>query len=405
MNRLRLLPLRLAGTALCLFCLLCIPHAAMGQTDSARMTHRFEVAMSANYLTPTHRFFKGDNRKGSPLRTVLDGHLRYAFRFPTDTRYGRLYPHAYQGIGVACHSFLNPQELGTPVTLYVYQGSRIAYLSPRLTLGYEWSFGASFGWKPYDSENNLYNKVVGSPTNAYLNAAFLLNYRLSPHWALTGGVEFTHFSNGNTSYPNAGVNPVGVRIGVVHTPAATSESSSATSGTAQAAALQPRRISVDVLAYASVRKRGFIKDGEAYMPEGVFGILGANINPLYRVNRYFKAGASVDIQYDESANIKEHIADTGTGGEMNGDVMFYRPSFREQFSIGLSARGELSLPIFAINAGIGYNVMHRGGDTRGFYQVLALKAFVTRRFFIHTGYQLHRFKYPNNLMLGLGIRL
>ena len=127
---------------------------------------------------------------------------------------------------------------------------------------------------------------------------------------------------------------------------------------------------------------------------------GLNFNPMYCVNKYFRAGLSLDAQYDESANLKAHHVE-GTSGD---GLKFYRPSFREQFAAGLSLRAELNMPIFSVNVGIGRNLIQQGEDTRGFYQILALKAFVTRRLFLHVGYQLHDFKAPNNLMLGLGWR-
>ena len=72
--------------------------------------------------------------------------------------------------------------------------------------------------------------------------------------------------------------------------------------------------------------------------------------------------------------------------------------------MGLSLRAELVMPIFSINAGLGRNLVCHGDDTQGFYQILALKTYVTRHLFLHVGYQLSKFKDPNNLMLGLGYR-
>ena len=42
---------------------------------------------------------------------------------------------------------------------------------------------------------------------------------------------------------------------------------------------------------------------EAHIFPGQFGILGFNLNPMYKFNRFLKAGISLDGQYDESANI------------------------------------------------------------------------------------------------------
>ena len=334
---------------------------------------------------------------GKAINTSVSAHLRYAFRFAPDTRLGKLYPHAYQGIGLSFNSFFNNEEMGTPVVLYVFQGAPIVRLTERLSLNYEWNFGTAFGWKKYDLQDNPYNVVVGSRINAYLNAGFFLNWQLAPQWALTAGVDFAHYSNGNTNYPNSGVNTVSARVGIVRS----------IGGPVEAGSVRPEpvelgsRFSYDLVLYGATRRRGIMwGEGDGDLIPGSFGVAGLNFNPMYRLNKYFRAGVSLDAQYDESANLKKHRVE-GTSG--NG-IKFYRPPFREQFAVGLSARAELEMPIFSVNVGIGYNVVGYGDDMKGCYQVLALKAFVTRHIFLHAGYQLSNFKDPNNLMLGLGYR-
>ena len=61
-------------------------------------------------------------------------------------------------------------------------------------------------------------------------------------------------------------------------------------------------------------------------------------------------------------------------------------------------------PIFSVNAGVGYDFVNPKGDKR-FYQSLALKTFVTDKLYLNVGYRLGDFKDPQNLMLGLGLRL
>lgn len=56
----------------------------------------------------------------------------------------------------------------------------------------------------------------GSNANAYINLDLLLKYRLSSRVTLTGGIGLSHFSNGNTDYPNPGVNTVWARLGVAY---------------------------------------------------------------------------------------------------------------------------------------------------------------------------------------------
>lgn len=388
------------------FCLLCVAGSVGAQVlqqpnDTVRrgIVHRLGVDVRPGYVFPTRSFFEGDNAAGKPINTALGVHLKYAFQFSPDSRLGRLYPHAYQGIGVAYNTFFNSAEVGTPVALYAFQGARIARLSPSLTLDYEWNFGASFGWKKYDEETNSYNIVVGSPINAYINAGFFLNWQLAPQWQLTAGIDLTHYSNGNTNYPNSGVNTIGARIGVVRTfgDDVADRSQPAAQG---AASNLSGRLGYDLVVYGSTRKRGVFWDDHAELIPGSFAVVGLNFNPMYVVNQYFRAGVSLDAQYDESANLRQHWVE-GTSGD---GIKFYRPPFREQLAVGLSLRAELNMPIFSVNIGVGHNIIQQGTDTRGFYQVLALKTFVTRRLFLHVGYQLSNFKDPNNLMLGLGWR-
>lgn len=123
----------------------------------------------------------------------LSFHLKYAFRFSKESNLGRLFPHTYQGIGVSYQTFFSPVELGNPVSVYAFQGSRIAQLSPRLSLDYEWNFGASFGWRKYDELSNPQNVLIGSKINAYINLGFLLNWQVHKYWKLAAGVDLTHF--------------------------------------------------------------------------------------------------------------------------------------------------------------------------------------------------------------------
>ena len=394
---------------LCLLCLLVHPainanleaQTIIGQRNDSvshpLIRHQLGFDLRPGYIVSTHSFLQGDNAQQKKIDQSLSFHFKYAFRFSKESNLGRLFPHTYQGIGISYHTFFNPAELGNPVSVYVFQGSRIAQLSPRLSFDYEWNFGASFGWKKYHPGTNAYNYVVGSKINAYINLGFLLNWQLAAGWQLTAGIDLSHFSNGNTQYPNAGVNTVGGRIGLVHTFGA--NAGTVMSGRRTTQRIKPH-ISYDIVLYGASKRKGVIKPDEAYLAPGSFGVLGFNFNPMYNFHQYFRAGASLDVQYDESANIKEYEADYNDQAEHR----FYRPPFKEQLAVGLSVRGELVMPIFTINVGIGYNVYHKCTDTQGMYQILALKTSVTRNLFLHVGYQLSKFKDPNNLMLGIGYR-
>ena len=318
------------------------------------------------------------------------------------TYWGTVYPHAIQGIGIGYNTFFNGTELGNPLAVYVFQSSRIARIAPRLSLDYEWNLGLSFHWKQYDKETNAYNRVIGSERDAYIYLNFLLNWQLSANTNLTAGIGFAHYSNGSTKFPNFGVNTLGGTVGVTHFFGDNKES------------LLPVRsriesftpyVSYDLILYGAYRQKRIYPDGaeKKMLVPGKFGIVGLNFNPLYNFNRYFRAGVSLDMQYDESANIVKYVANETLPTDP-ADLKFHKVPFRAQFSVGLSLRAELVMPIFSVNVGIGKNLISSGADNNFVYQVLVLKTDITKNLFIHTGYQLYHFKDPNNLMFGIGYR-
>ena len=94
------------------------------------LIHMAGLDVSPGTLFRTDDFFKGANAAGEPLGRTLSLHLKYAFRFGPDTRFGRNYPYAYQGVGVGYNDFFDRAEIGTPAALYVFQLSLIHISEP-----------------------------------------------------------------------------------------------------------------------------------------------------------------------------------------------------------------------------------------------------------------------------------
>lgn len=166
-----------------------------------RFIHRLGVEGRMGYIFPTNPFLEGYNRSGKTMNDTYSGHLKYSFQVRPNTAADRAYIGAYQGIGLGYFDFENKQELGNPIALYLFQGGRLAQLTPRLSLNYEWNFGASFNWKPYEDYENSENTIIGSKTNAFLNVNLYLNWAVSQKIDLIVGATGSHFSNGNTQYP------------------------------------------------------------------------------------------------------------------------------------------------------------------------------------------------------------
>ena len=128
--------------------------------------HRLGIEGRPGYIFPTSSFLRGENNMHKRLSSAYSAHLKYSFQLQPGSTADRIYGSSYQGIGLGYFDFGNDKEIGTPIALYAFQGARIAKLTPRLSLNYEWGFGASFGWKPYNYLNNPNNTVIGTPSRS-----------------------------------------------------------------------------------------------------------------------------------------------------------------------------------------------------------------------------------------------
>ena len=371
---------------------------AASDNDST-LIHRIEAEAAPGLILHTNRFLRGNNPEVRTMNHSFAAKLKYAFQAPRTSEQALIYKGAYQGVGLAIHDF-NPQ-LGNPVSAYLFQGATIATLAKRLSLNYEWDFGLTYGWKPYDKDKHPENHVIGSKMTAYINANVYLRWALSNHWDLNLGGAFTHYSNGNTSMPNAGLNAFEGRLSMAYYINRDLDYEDSR----PLPAFQ-KNLHTDVTLYGAWKRKGVDTTEGAYAIPGTFGVIGFNINPIYGMNHWLNLGASLDVQYDHGSNIEldeKALTETYWNGT---DADIHIPAWYKQVSAGLSARAEFVMPYFTINFGIGHNFVNaQTDDLKGFYEMLALKIHVLRKAYVHIGYSLYDFYYPNNLMLGLGLHL
>ncbi len=348
-------------------------------------------------------------------RIAQAAHLKLGFKFSEATPQGRFFPGVWQGIGAGVNFFGNRRGIGNPMAVYAFQGAPVYRITRGLSIFYEWNFGASFGWKPCDGETTHSNLIVGSKVNAYINLCGGLLWQPARNWDVTLGLDLTHFSNGNTSFPNPGVNMAGVRVGVSRSFGHTARDTAFTAkrGVAPEGGqrLEPavgcdvekRKLTYDIMMYGAWRKRVYRGWTNPVLLNGHFAVAGINFAPMWTVAPIFRAGVSADFQWDQSSNLKRYEKDqlVDIGATELPMPEFYRPPFLSQVSCGLSARAELVMPIFSVNLGIGYNLV-APPEQRASYQMANLKVRLYRGLYLNVGYQLLNFSRQNNLMLGLG---
>lgn len=361
---------------------------------ASKRVHQIGIEYRPGYIFPTNNFLKGVNRYGRAIELGYSAHLKYSFKFKPGSCTDQIYSGVYQGIGLGYFSFRNKEEMGNPIAVYLFQGARIARFSKNLSLDYEWNFGLSLGWKPFDEQSNRYNEVIGSEANAYINAGLQLNWAVCRGVNLVAGVSCTHFSNGNTHYPNSGLNTIGLKTGIVCNINQPKETSTVNASHHQLPAFQPH-LSYDLTLFGAWRRKGVAVDEGMIASPNAYTVAGFNFAPMYNVGYRFRTGVSIDGVYDASANV---YTIPGNGNEC------YNPPLHKQLALGMSGRAEYVMPYFTVGVGIGANVLHGGGDHKGIYQVLSLKIETTRTSYLHIGYNLKNFSDPNYLMLGFGFR-
>lgn len=378
--------------------ILLLPVFQAGGSDSLqvrRLYHDLTIAASAGYNLPSHGYYNGYNSLERPIPANSSLHLEYALGFTGATHLGRLYPGVTQGIGLAACTFFEYELMGTPVFAYVFQNARIHEFKPGVALNYSWNLGASYGWRT--------NEMIASPWNVYVNVGLNLSWDISKRWTLGMGPEFSHCSNGDTAYPNGGANLIDFRISLTGHIEEDNFAKDRSEIIGYESQLRNKsfkeRMTYDLILGGGVRA-GKVTGKEYALINEAFPFFSLYFMPMYRLNRYFSAGASLDLLADRSANLYDVYCDK----ETREVILYTQPPIYRQMAAGLSVHGDITMPVFTIGAGIGGFVLGSGQTLRGLYTTFSLKAFMTERLFLNVTYRLSARNYTHNLMYGLGWR-
>lgn len=382
---------RIIVTLLMLMCLH-IVHPSYGKDSELtewRHQHEAGFIFRPGYILPTNGYYCGFNPLGIKLTDCASLAFQYSFAFSENTRYGRLFPSARQGIGIGLYSFGSHEHIGTPLSLYIFQGATIASLAERLTLDYEWNLGLSYGWVNK-------GKLTATKANICLGGGFFLTWRPHPGLKLTIGPEFSHYSNGDTAFPNLGTNTLTVRTGASVAFGNRIENQSGAGLFASGNQIRSfaERVTCDIVLAAGSRAGRFAYEGKIYEFNKSFPIALLSVNPVYHFNRCLSLGPSLDVTFDRSADLI-YAEDDG----------YALPSVSNQIGIGAGVRTEVRMNIFALNGGAGYSFCHNGSDLSGLYGIFGLKTFLGDRLFLNMTYILRSKRYTHNLTFGLGWRI
>ncbi len=367
-------------------------------TASGRDTllyHNVGLEFSAGYNLPSHGYYNGYNPLNKPLYANSLVHLKYSFGFQPGTCLGDVYPNVTQGVGVAGCTFYSHQLMGSPFLLYVFQNAQIYRLKPGISIDYAWELGTSYGWRQ--------SGLIATRSNIYINVGLKMSYDVSELITIDIGPEFTHCSNGDTKFPNGGANMFNMKVGVTGHLVKERQSSGRSVIEAYESELKDKsfvkRMHCDLVLFGGYRA-GKVVGRKSYTINDPFPFWGLNLMPLYRLNRHFSAGVSVDLLTDRSANIYDVVYDSSTK-----EILSYsQPDILNQTAVGLTLRGDITMPIFTVGAGFGGFVLPSGNSLRGVYCIFSLKSFMTESLFLNISYRLSARNYTHNMMYGIGWR-
>ncbi|MGB0166941.1 MAG: acyloxyacyl hydrolase [Luteibaculum sp.] len=139
--------------------------------------------------------------------------LAYSKRTQGKNFWEALYNYPEFGAALFYSTLGNKEVFGEEVALtgfFTYYFSK----KGRLQIYNRTGIGLGYATRKYHPEENYLNVAVGSHFNIHFNMRFGAKIDLMDRLALSSGLAFDHFSNGNTSEPNLGVNTLTAFMGL-----------------------------------------------------------------------------------------------------------------------------------------------------------------------------------------------
>ncbi|MDH6357709.1 acyloxyacyl hydrolase [Parabacteroides sp. PF5-9] len=363
---------------------------------------RFITATTAGgFVLPTKNITLG-NKQITPLYSAFT--LKYGWATPLYEREGYLFRESYRGIGIYLPRFSYQKELGNPFSIFLFQGGLLKDFNPKLYLHYEINLGASFNWNHYDIQNAPGLKAIGASTNVHLAGNWYFKWNISPKWDVHTGISFTHFSNGALRTPNNGLNTFAPFVELVYNldkiekriPKDRSYNASSDFEKGQvhdfSVMFTTHTLKVDT-AGTGLRSR---------YPHKRYNVVGMTYSYMLRQTRRFMWGPSVEMVYDESIN----ASFIGEKNPQTGAYIEYEKLARpiDRFSFGVSLKGEITMPGYAIFANLGYDLYHKDKREKRLYQIYGVKVNLIENVFASFAVRSTNLTRSQYLYLSIGYR-
>ena len=342
-----------------------------------------ETHATQGIVIKSNDFVRGDNRDEIPINDFSATDLRIGWQTTGDKAWHHVHSLPYYGIGIHNIVFSNADEIGYPAALYFFFGAPFSRKG-RSSFDYEFSFGLSHNWEPYDDNDNPFNVAIGSYRNAYIDGKIKYVRYLSKRVSLDAGIRVTHFSNGAMKFPNAGINLFAPFVGLRYNVIAREPTPREHLRTQQ---IEPKEEFNIILASG---KRS-VKHTDT-MNEHMVSLVNLSFEYLKPAGQKFKYGVGLDIGIDENRNI---IVD-------GNDVEL--ASTRNQVFSAVSVIGQFRANRLAVQAGIGYELFNNNKlyFSNDIYQRLGLRFYLHKNAFAGIAIKARSFNTANYIEWSIG---
>lgn len=371
--------------------------ASAEDTIPTKRQHFIAVHQAGGFVVPSKNIAPGGYK--SPSYSALS--LKYGFSARGDKWSDFAYGMPYRGVGFYLPSFSRKRDLGEPFSLFLFQGAQLKEISTVLSVDYEINLGISFNWNHYDPVERPRLLAFGSSTNVHLGGSWYFKWRMSRRFDLHSGVSITHFSNGALRTPNNGLNTLSAFVELAYHFNREEKREKKLNTFAPPAFEKNTAHDLSFMVTSRTLKVDTVGTNLASKyPKYRFTVAGISYSYMLHNTRRFKWGPSLEVVYDESANIQAWREENAETKGFTDHIKYGKMA--DRFSAGLSLKGELAMPGYSIFAQMGYDFLHPDKRDKRFYHIYGLKVYLTDNLFASFGVRSTNLTRSQYLSLNIG---
>lgn len=356
------------------------------------------VGYQAGTVLQTSEFLQGKNTTGVPVDYFQSLRFEFGWQTTGSSDWHHVFNFPTYGVGIYGVNFFNAPEIGTPSALYgFFDWPFIRYEQSAISA--EFGFGVAYDWEKFDPESNPYNLVIGAGRSVYIDVGIKYTYEISKHLDISGQITFSHFSNGSTQQPNAGINLMAPRINLAY------------NFQNERPKLIKRELVVFKTQYELTTSLTYGSKSQVYdvinpiiggdkydsLKRESFDVFAFIATLNKQVSYNSKIGAGAEIEYDPSLGVQYE--------NINGEKKMIDSHTNDKIRFGIFAQYSLVINRLEGLVGVGYYVIGKNpGTIEKMYQRLGAHYYIFDNFSAGLNLRFYDFSRADNMEFNIGYR-